>query len=46
MVPSEDSFAMVKRMTNATAVIYGDSGHAFLFQHPEKFGKAVLEFLR
>ncbi|MEJ0036594.1 MAG: alpha/beta hydrolase [Gammaproteobacteria bacterium] len=46
MVRSEDSFAMVKRMTNATAVLYGDSGHAFLFQHPEKFGKVALEFLR
>jgi pimeloyl-ACP methyl ester carboxylesterase len=46
MVRSEDSFAMVKRMKNATGVLYGDSGHAFLFQHPENFGKVVLEFLR
>jgi pimeloyl-ACP methyl ester carboxylesterase len=45
MVDSGDSFAMVRRMKNATALFYGDAGHAFLFQHPDEFGKAVLEFL-
>lgn len=46
MVPAEDSFAMAKRMPNATTVFYGDTGHAFLFQHPEAFGKIALDFLR
>jgi pimeloyl-ACP methyl ester carboxylesterase len=36
---------MVRRMKNATALFYGDAGHAFLFQHPAEFGKAALEFL-
>ncbi len=45
MVDAGDSFAMVQRMKNATALFYGDAGHAFLFQHPDEFGKAALEFL-
>lgn len=45
IVDPGDSFAMVKRLTNATAVFYGDSGHAFLFQHPDEFGRVVLDFL-
>ncbi len=45
MVDAGDSFAMVRRMKNATALFYGDAGHAFLFQHPAEFGKAALEFL-
>jgi pimeloyl-ACP methyl ester carboxylesterase len=46
MVDAGDSFAMVRRMKNATALFYGDAGHAFLFQHPDEFGKATLDFLR
>jgi pimeloyl-ACP methyl ester carboxylesterase len=46
MVDAGDSFAMVRRMKNATALFYGDAGHAFLFQHPDDFGKATLDFLR
>ncbi|MEI9988423.1 MAG: alpha/beta hydrolase [Rhizomicrobium sp.] len=46
MVDAGDSFAMVRRMKNATALFYGDAGHAFLFQHSEAFGKATLDFLR
>ncbi len=46
MVDAGDSFAMVRRMKNATALFYGDAGHAFLFQHPDAFGKATLDFLR
>ncbi len=45
MVDASDSFAMVQRMKNAKALFYGDAGHAFLFQHPDDFGRAVLEFL-
>lgn len=46
MVPAEDSFAMAKRMPNAQTVFYGDTGHAFLFQHPDAFAKLALDFLR
>jgi pimeloyl-ACP methyl ester carboxylesterase len=46
MVDAGDSFAMIRRMKNATALFYGDAGHAFLFQHPDEFGKATLDFLR
>ncbi|MGI5138101.1 alpha/beta fold hydrolase [Streptomyces sp. CA-106110] len=45
MVDSGDSFAMATRLTDATTVIYSDSGHAFLFQHPDEFGRVVLDFL-
>jgi hypothetical protein len=45
MVDAGDSFAMVRRMKNATALFYGDAGHAFLFQHPDDFGNATLDFL-
>ncbi len=37
---------MVRRLKNATALFYSDAGHAFLFQHPDAFGKATLGFLR
>ncbi len=46
MVDASDSFAMVRRLKNATALFYGDAGHAFLFQHPDEFGRAALDFLR
>jgi pimeloyl-ACP methyl ester carboxylesterase len=46
MVDARDSFAMVPRLKNATALFYGDAGHAFLFQHPDEFGKAALDFIR
>jgi pimeloyl-ACP methyl ester carboxylesterase len=45
MVDSGNSFAMVERMANATALFYGDAGHGFLFQHPEEFARVVLDFL-
>jgi pimeloyl-ACP methyl ester carboxylesterase len=46
MVDASDSFAMVRRLKNATALFYADAGHAFLFQHPDEFGKATLDFVR
>ncbi|WP_213742253.1 alpha/beta hydrolase [Bradyrhizobium sp. dw_411] len=46
MVDAGDSFAMVRRLKNAKALFYGDAGHAFLFQHPDEFGKATLDFVR
>jgi pimeloyl-ACP methyl ester carboxylesterase len=46
MVDADNSFAMVRRMKNATALFYGDAGHAFLFQHPDEFARATLDFVR
>jgi pimeloyl-ACP methyl ester carboxylesterase len=40
------SYAMVRRLPNANLLIYGDAGHAFLFQHAVEFARAVLDFVR
>jgi pimeloyl-ACP methyl ester carboxylesterase len=45
MVDASNSFAMTKRLKDATTIFYSDSGHGFLFQHPEEFGRAVVDFL-
>jgi pimeloyl-ACP methyl ester carboxylesterase len=39
------SYAMVRRLPNATLLIYGDAGHAFLFQHPLEFAHQIVNFL-
>jgi pimeloyl-ACP methyl ester carboxylesterase len=46
MTDAFNTYAMSTRLPNATIILYSDAGHAFLFQHPEKFGQQVLEFLR
>src|SRR5262249_22456187 len=46
MVDSANAFAMAQRLPHATTVLYSDSGHGFLFQHPDEFGRVVLDFLR
>lgn len=46
MMHAQHSFAMAQRLSNATTLLYSDAGHGFLFQHPEEFGKVVLDFLR
>jgi pimeloyl-ACP methyl ester carboxylesterase len=45
MTDAYNTYAIARRLPNATALVYGDAGHAFLFQHPENFGKQVLDFL-
>ncbi|HSQ33174.1 MAG TPA: alpha/beta hydrolase [Gemmatimonadaceae bacterium] len=45
MIPAYNSYAMIERLPNAELVIYSDAGHGFLFQHAEKFGRRVLQFL-
>jgi pimeloyl-ACP methyl ester carboxylesterase len=45
LMDAYNSYAMVRRLPNATLVIYGDAGHAFLFQHPSEFARRVLDFL-
>ncbi|RPE47061.1 pimeloyl-ACP methyl ester carboxylesterase [Streptomyces sp. Ag109_O5-1] len=39
------TYAMAQAVPNSKTVIYGDAGHAFLFQHPEDFGGEVLRFI-
>jgi len=46
MVTSYDTYAAGTRVADSRVVLYGDAGHAFLFQHPEEFGGVVRDFLR
>lgn len=45
MEPSVQSFEMARKLKGAVTTFYSDSGHAFLFQYPEKFGRQVIDFL-
>lgn len=45
MFPSINAYEMVKNMSNATLIIYPDSGHGALFQYPETFVSHVETFL-
>jgi pimeloyl-ACP methyl ester carboxylesterase len=41
----ENSVALVRAIPNARLAIYPDAGHAFLFQHAERFAQDVTAFL-
>lgn len=45
MVPAQGSFLATQHLDSAKLVIYGDAGHAFLFQHAEDFVTEVANFL-
>lgn len=45
MFPSINAYQMFKNMSSATLIIYPDSGHGALFQHPETFVSHVETFL-
>jgi pimeloyl-ACP methyl ester carboxylesterase len=45
MISAYASFAMTQKLPDAKLTIYSDSGHGVPFQHPEEFGKEVLDFL-
>jgi pimeloyl-ACP methyl ester carboxylesterase len=45
LMDAYNSYAMVRRLPNATLVVYGDAGHAVLFQHPSEFARQVMDFL-
>jgi pimeloyl-ACP methyl ester carboxylesterase len=45
MFPSINAYQMFKHMSNATLIIYPDSGHGALFQYPETFVAHVNTFL-
>lgn len=43
--PAVNSFVLFRELPQAELVVYPDSGHAFLFQYPERFANDVLDFL-
>ncbi|WP_405613152.1 alpha/beta fold hydrolase [Streptomyces sp. NBC_00076] len=45
MIPALASYTAVQHLRDATLVVYGDAGHAFLFQHAEDFATQVTAFL-
>ena len=45
MIDAFSSYAAVQVLPNAKLVLYSDAGHAFLFQHLDKFVREVLMFL-
>lgn len=46
MIHAYNSYAMSQRLPHAQLLLYPDSGHGFLFQYPDHFGRQVNEFLR
>ncbi|KPI44877.1 uncharacterized protein AB675_2525 [Cyphellophora attinorum] len=45
MIPTSQSVVMQQRLPDARLFLYPDSGHAFLYQFAEEFGKTVVSFL-
>ncbi len=45
MIHAYNSYAMAQKLPNAQLVLYPDSGHGFLFQYPDQFGRQVNDFL-
>jgi pimeloyl-ACP methyl ester carboxylesterase len=45
MIPALASYVAVQHIDSAILVLYGDAGHAFLFQHARTFATQVSNFL-
>lgn len=45
MIPTVNSFYMVRNLPNAQLFIYPDAGHAAQFQYPERFLQHAVQFL-
>jgi pimeloyl-ACP methyl ester carboxylesterase len=45
MTSAYNTYAMSTHLPDATALLYSDAGHGFLFQHPQAFGQQILAFL-
>ena len=45
MISAMASYAAVENLADGTLLLYGDAGHAFLFQHAKAFTTAVADFL-
>jgi pimeloyl-ACP methyl ester carboxylesterase len=41
---AQQSLALAREIPTARLVIYPDSGHAFMFQYPESFGRLLVDF--
>ncbi|MFI1731707.1 hypothetical protein ACH40E_21340 [Streptomyces acidicola] len=44
MIPAHASYVAVQHLADATLLLYGDAGHAFLFPHAKAFSKQVADF--
>lgn len=45
MISALGSYAAAQRLPDATLILYSDAGHAFLFQHVERFAAQIKLFL-
>jgi pimeloyl-ACP methyl ester carboxylesterase len=45
MISSDATYAAVRRLKAARALLWSDAGHGFLFQHAEEFARQVTWFL-
>jgi pimeloyl-ACP methyl ester carboxylesterase len=45
LFPAIDSVVLARAIPNSRLALYPDSGHAFLFQYPERFADDVHHFL-
>ena len=45
MVPSSNTYALNKRISNSEIIVYKDAGHGGIFQYHEQFVKSALAFL-
>jgi pimeloyl-ACP methyl ester carboxylesterase len=45
MVHAYNSYVLAQELPDADLVLYADAGHGFAFQHPERFGSHVVDFL-
>jgi pimeloyl-ACP methyl ester carboxylesterase len=41
---AQQSLVLAREIPTARLTIYPDSGHAFMFQHPQSFAKLMLDF--
>jgi pimeloyl-ACP methyl ester carboxylesterase len=45
MVHAYNSYVLAQELPHADLVLYADAGHGFAFQHPQRFGSHVVDFL-
>ena len=45
VIPTQNSYALSQKLSNAELIVYPDSGHGSLFQYPERVARDVARFL-
>lgn len=45
MVPTENTYDLAKRIPNAELIIYKNSGHGAIFEHPHESARAIIDFI-